>query len=154
MTALSETLLVLANYDWDKNYKEWEWILDHVSPLDRSLTWDKPVKIINVAKDDPSPELDDRAFVEWCYTKLLGYNSVEAIDTNGLATWMKKLEVEGKQGIPAANSRAQILQFFRQQATAQNQQEMLRAGMLGKQQEEPQQEESQDDGDSFQGVML
>jgi hypothetical protein len=66
---------------------------------------------------------------------------------------MQKLLVEGQQGIPAAQSRGQIYQFFRQQAEAQNAQEMLRAGLIGKQPEETTQEEKKDD-DSFQGVIL
>lgn len=144
---------VELNYDWDKNYKEWEWILDHVSPLDRSETWDKPVKIISISKEQPPADLNDQQFVEWCYVNLLGYGNPGNIDANGLKTWMQKLMVDGQQGIPPAQSRGQIYQFFRQQAEAQNTQEMLRAGLIGKQPEEATKEQKQDD-DCFQGVIL
>ncbi len=114
------------NYDWDKNWKEWEWVLDHLSVMDRTTTWERPMTLINI---DPSDFLDaktDEEFVVLCYIKLLGYNSPQAIDEEGFKNWMGKLKHEAANGIPPATTRKEIANYFRNQAEATNAIELLR----------------------------
>jgi len=115
------------HYDWDKNWKEWEFIFDHITPLDRDTTWDKELSLIDIDTTQPSLDLNDSDFVVWCYTRLLGY-SMNDIDEEGHRNWMQKLAVELQRGVPAGKTRNEIAEYFRQQAEAQNQVETLRAG--------------------------
>lgn len=116
------------HYDWDKNYKQWEFILDHITPLDRDTTWDKEQALIDIDTAQFPPEGSDEDFVVWCYTKLLGYSSVNDIDEGGRANWLQKLQVETAHGIDPAKTRGEIATFFRNQAEAQNEVEILRGG--------------------------
>lgn len=116
------------NYDWDKNWKEWDFILRHITPIDRDKTWDKDVSLINIDLAQPDPAMSDEAFIVWCYTKLLGYRSEHDIDEEGRQNWSRKLAVELSRGIPKEKTRNDIANYFRQQAEAQNQVELLRAG--------------------------
>ncbi len=116
------------NYDWNKNWKHWEFILDHITPQDRDTTWDKPLSLIEIDTAEPSADLNDEEFVIWCYTKLLGYTSEHDIDEEGRRNWMQKLAVELSRGTPAIKTRAEMTNYFRQQGEAQNQVERLRSG--------------------------
>lgn len=116
------------NYDWDKNWKEWEFILDHITPMDRAKTWDKPAKLIEIDKSTPGLEVPDDKFVVWCYTKLLGYKHEGEIDEEGRNNWMQKLTVEAARGVPRERTRQEILGYFRGQAEAMNATERMRAG--------------------------
>ena len=116
------------NYDWDKNWKPWEFILDHITPLDRDTTWDKDVDLIEIDTTQPAPTLTDDEFVVWCYTKVLGYKGEHDIDEEGRRNWLQKLAVEASRGVPAEKTRGEIATFFRGQAEAQNSVERLRAG--------------------------
>jgi glycosyltransferase involved in cell wall biosynthesis len=120
---------VETNYDWDKNWKEWEFILDKIKLLDRETTWDKPAKLIQIDTTNPDPSLSDEDFVVWCYTKLLGYEDRHSIDDAGLRNWMQKLQIEASRGIPAQRSRDEIVKFFRNEAEKVNQVERMRAGV-------------------------
>lgn len=116
------------NYDWNKNWKHWEFILDHITPLDRDTTWDKEVSLIDIDVAQPPADMEDDAFVIWCYTKLLGYKGEHDIDEEGRRNWLQKLNLEKSRNVPPANTRTEIMNFFRQQAEAQNAVERLRAG--------------------------
>ncbi len=116
------------NYDWNKNWKDWDYILSHISVQDRSQTWDKPVELIKIETDLPAADLDDEAFVVWCYTHLLGYKSERDIDEPGRNNWMQKLTIEAQRGILKEKTRGDIVEFFRQQAEGINRIEQLRAG--------------------------
>lgn len=114
------------NYDWEENWKPWEFIIDHITPLDRDTTWDKKPSLITVSAEDPDPSLSDDEFVIWCYTKLLGYGGEAQIDEDGRRNWMQKLAVEASRGVAPAKSRTDILNFFRNQGEALNLVENLR----------------------------
>lgn len=116
------------NYDWDKNWKQWEFIIDHITPLDRDTTWDKEMTLIEIDTVQPSADLKDEEFVTWCYTKLLGYKSEYDIDEEGQRNWLQKLAVEASRGIPAEKTRSEIASYFRKQAEEQNAVERIRSG--------------------------
>lgn len=116
------------NYDWDKNWKNWEFILDHISPLDRSKSWDKPVELIKINSMTPPDGMPDDDFVVWCYTALLGYKGEGSIDEDGRRNWLQKLQVEASRGVPAHKTRTDIMNFFKGQAESLNAHEVLRAG--------------------------
>lgn len=116
------------NYDWEKNWKQWEFILDHITPLDRDDTWDKDMSLIEIDIQQPPTDLNDDDFVVWCYTKLLGYKGDHDIDEDGRRNWLQKLAVEASRGVPVEKTRGEIVSYFRQQGEAQNVVERLRAG--------------------------
>ncbi|MHA2063131.1 MAG: glycosyltransferase [Candidatus Thorarchaeota archaeon] len=130
LTQMSKDARICAeeNYDWDKNWKQWEFIIDHITPLDRDTTWDKEMTLIEIDMAQPSADLRDEEFVAWCYTKLLGYKSEYDIDAEGLRNWLQKLAVEASRGVPAEKTRAEIANYFRQQAEEQNAVERIRSG--------------------------
>lgn len=134
------------NYDWDKNYKHWEFILDHISPLDRSETWDRPAELIQIDSQMPEDSMPDDEFVVWCYLKLLGYKSEASIDEDGRNNWMQKLQVEAARGVPTHQTRQEIMNFFKGQAEALNSHEVLRAGV--------QQQATTEDVDTFEALIL
>jgi len=139
------------HYDWDKNYKEWEFILDHITPLDRDKTWDKPVSLVEIDTQQPPADATDEAFIIWCYTKVLGYAGEHDIDEDGRRNWMQKLSVEASRGVPVEKTRGEIANFFRQQAEAQNQVELMRAGKT----DEPSVKAgNEEDTDSFEAMIL
>lgn len=81
---------VEKNYDWDELSKQWEFVLDKVTPKDRDGTWDSP--IIIRASDVPTSipdNLDDGQFIEWLYLEVLKYPKV---DTRGAEQWMVQLQ--------------------------------------------------------------
>ncbi len=114
------------NYDWNKNWTEWEWILDHVSIHERNQTWDRPMSLINIDPTDPIDAPTDEEFIVSCYVKLLGYKTPSDIDEEGFKNWIGKLRYEASQGVPAGKTRKEIAGFFRQQAMGINSIELLR----------------------------
>ena len=116
------------NYDWEKNWKPWEFILDHITPLDRDTTWDKDMELIEIDTQQPPTNCTDDEFIIWCYTKLLGYKGDSDIDEEGRKNWLQKLAVEASRGVPVDKTRGEISGYFRQQGEAQNVVERLRAG--------------------------
>jgi len=138
------------HYDWDKNWKQWEFILDHITPLDRDKTWDRDVKLIDVDQQQPSDSISDDEFVIWCYTHLLGYNTEHDIDEDGRRNWLQKLSVEASRGVPAQKTRDEMLNYFRQQAQAQNDVEQLRAGKK----EVGETKATDNDQDTFEAMIL
>ena len=130
------------NYDWDKNWQEWDFILRHIKPKDRDQTWDKPMELIEIDRQKPDPNLTDEEFVVWCYLKLLGYSGEHDIDEDGRRNWMQKLHVERSRGIPQEKTRGEIENYFRQQGEAQNAVERMRAGRQAVTQTEAPQEDN------------
>lgn len=138
------------HYDWDKNWKDWSFILDHITPLDRDKTWDKEVSLIEIDRQQPDPNLTNEEFVIWCYTNLLGYGSEHDVDEEGRANWLQKLAVELSRGVPAEKTRREIADYFRQLAEAQNNVEVMRAGGKTDLPSAPREEET----DSFEATIL
>jgi hypothetical protein len=138
------------NYDWENNWKPWEFILDHITPLDRDTTWDKDVSLIEIETKQPPEGCSDDEFVVWCYTKLLGYKGEHDIDEDGRRNWLQKLAVEASRGVPVANTRGEIAGYFRQQGEAQNAVELLRAGK----QDNPVATPEAGNEDSFEALIL
>lgn len=116
------------NYDWEKNWRPWEFILDHITPLDRDTTWDKDVELIEIDTQQPPANCTDDEFIIWCYTKLLGYRGENDIDEEGRRNWLQKLAVEASRGVSGDKTRDEIAGYFRQQGEAQNAVERLRGG--------------------------
>lgn len=99
---------VEENYDWDKLSKQWEFVLDKITPIDRSDTWDS--KIIIRAVDFPSaiPDgLDDAKFIEWLYLEVLKYPQV---DPQGASHWAAQMQ--------SGATRQQLFDQFKQIASA------------------------------------
>lgn len=142
------------NYDWDKNWKEWEWVLDHVSVMDRSQTWDKPLTLINIDPVDPINAASDEEFIIACYIKLLGYKTPQDIDEDGFKNWLGKLKYEAQQGVAAVKTRQEIANYFRQQANALNSIELLRCEPMIKKEQEVSKKEEQKGNDSFEVMVL
>ncbi len=116
------------NYDWNENWKNWEFILDHITPLDRDTTWDQTPELIKINTTQPEVGLSDDEFIVWCYLELLGYKGEHDIDDEGRRNWTQKLTVEASRGIAAEKTRVEIVNYFRQQGEAQNAIEQLRSG--------------------------
>jgi hypothetical protein len=117
---------VVENYDWDKLWKQWEYVLDNVKILDRSETWDSPISPIDEIHAVPVPaNLDDSQYVSWLYLNILKYPSV---DTEGAKMWIEHL----RQGV----SREQLMQQFigigNQQSSASKVRDQIRIQMGGK----------------------
>jgi len=122
----------LENYNWDDLAKKWEFILDNKAVPDRSETWDRPARIIQIDMTDPDPNLPDPEFVDWCYTRLLGY-APEAIDQEGKANWLRTLDMYVQHGKTAHEARQDVLRYFRNEANNLNKTELLRAGVTEEQ---------------------
>lgn len=104
LSILSEEARVCAetNYDWNTMWKQWEYVLDNVKPLDRSQTWDSPIAEIDEIKPLAIPAgLNDEQYVGWLYLNILQYPSV---DIEGAKSWVLHLQ----QGV----TREQLMQQF------------------------------------------
>jgi glycosyltransferase involved in cell wall biosynthesis len=120
---------VEENYNWNELWKQWEFVLDKIKPLDRSNTWDSPIEPAEDIVAQPIPEgLSDQAFIEWLYTDILKY---PAVDPNGAKMWMEH--------IAAGASREQLLHQFlnigNQQSNADKVRQQLRAAVASQGQE-------------------
>jgi len=91
------------NYDWDKLAKRWEYVLDNVKIKDRSLTWDKPHKILASTNDVQIPDgLSNDALLDFLYINILKYPRV---DDAGKAQWLASMQ--------AGQSREQVIKAFK-----------------------------------------
>lgn len=111
-----------VNYDWDKNVTEWEFILDRLSPKDRSKTWDKPAEIFDVDTLVAPPNMDDQGFVVWCYTHILRQD----VDTKGLGDWLNTIQYHIANGKSSQEARDMVEKFFKDIVRQKNSAEMLR----------------------------
>lgn len=117
---------VETNYDWNNQWKQWEFVLDNVTILDRSQTWDSPINEPDKIVPVPVPaNLNDEQFVSWLYLNILKYPTV---DTEGAKMWISHLA----QGV----SRDQLLQQFvaigNQQSNANSVRDQIRLEVGGK----------------------
>lgn len=91
-----------TNYDWEKLWKQWEYILDNVQPLNRADTWDSPINESESIKSLPiPPNLNNAEYVDWLYLNILKYPTV---DTDGAKTWVQHLD--------AGVTREQLMNHF------------------------------------------
>jgi glycosyltransferase involved in cell wall biosynthesis len=93
---------VETNYDWEKLWHQWEYVLDNVKVIDRSTTWDSPIENIEQITSTPIPgNLSNEQYVHWLYLNILKYPTV---DIEGAKMWVSHLD----QGVP----REQLMQQF------------------------------------------
>lgn len=116
---------VEANYDWDRIWRQWEFVFDHVTPKSREVTWDSPIEVTEPIETKDVPEgLNDDQYLEWLYVEVLKY---PRIDPQGAEMWKSHLS----QGV----SREQLLNHFvalgNQQSDAGNQRQRIRAEVEG-----------------------
>jgi glycosyltransferase involved in cell wall biosynthesis len=109
------------NYDWDKLWKQWEYILDNIKPLDRTTTWDSPIGSHDavVALDIPDG-LDDNSYVEWLYLNVLKY---PAVDPDGARNWVEHL----RRGITREQLMQQFVSIGNQQADSTQLRDQIRS---------------------------
>ncbi len=92
----------VENYDWNVIWKQWEYVIDNIQPIDRSTTWDSPIVESDDIKPIPIPNgLNDESYVEWLYLNVLKY---PIVDPQGAKTWVQHLQM----GI----TREQLMQQF------------------------------------------
>jgi glycosyltransferase involved in cell wall biosynthesis len=121
---------VIDNYDINNLVKRWEFILDKKKIMDRSNTWDRPAKLLEIDMSEPSLNMSDDQFVDWCYTNLLGY-APDAIDQKGKSDWLQTIEYHCTQGGKTkAAARQMVTNFFRQEAQNLNSIELMRTGEI------------------------
>jgi hypothetical protein len=113
------------NYDWNKLWKQWEFVFDNVSIKPRQGTWDSPIEIIeSVTPKDIPDNLSDEAFIDWLYVEILKYPRT---DPQGAKMWMAHLQ----QGV----QRQQLLDHFvnlgNSQSNAGNMRQKIRAEVSG-----------------------
>jgi glycosyltransferase involved in cell wall biosynthesis len=127
---------VEENYDWEKLWKQWEFVLDNVKPKDRATTWDSPIEIPDQIKPESIPDnLDDDQFIEWLYINILKY---KVVDPQGAKMWQEHLN----QGVTRAKLLERFIQIGNQQMDTNNIRQKIRAEVAG--QSLPQQQESMD----------
>jgi glycosyltransferase involved in cell wall biosynthesis len=115
------------NYDWNELWKQWEYVLDNVKPLDRAETWDSPIQTHEAAISRPVPEgLTDEQYVEWLYLEILGYPSVDPV---GAKTWVQHLSM----GISRERLMEQFVGIGNQQADASKARDEIRRRISGEQ---------------------
>jgi glycosyltransferase involved in cell wall biosynthesis len=91
-----------TNYDWEKLWEQWEYILDNVAVKDRSDTWDSPIEDHEAIAPVAIPDgLNDEEYINWLYLNVLKYPSV---DPEGVKTWVQQLAM----GV----TREQLMQQF------------------------------------------
>ncbi len=90
------------NCDYDKIAEKWMYVIDNLPAKDRATTWDKKISADDIF--DPSrvqiPNVDDEAFVDWCYTAILK----STVDAVGRVTWINDLR--------GGRSRQSIVSYF------------------------------------------
>lgn len=77
------------NYDWNKNVKDWEFVLDNIKSIDRDKTWNTPTKEVNPLPSVFPDGLSDSDFVDWLYLNVLCYDTV---DTANSGIWVEHLK--------------------------------------------------------------
>lgn len=114
-----------TNYDWDKLWHQWEYVLDNVKILDRADTWDSPITQIDEVRSIPVPaNLSDEQFVSWLYLNVLKYPSV---DTEGAKMWISHLQ----QGVTRDQLMQQFVSIGNQQSSASKLRDQVRLEMGG-----------------------
>ena len=117
---------VETNYDWNKLWKQWEYVLDNIKILDRSETWDSPIAEIDEVKSVPTPlNLSDEQYVSWLYLNVLKYPSV---DTDGAKMWVSHLQ----QGVTRDQLMQQFVAIGNQQSSASKMRDQVRLEVDGK----------------------
>jgi glycosyltransferase involved in cell wall biosynthesis len=117
---------VEANYDWDKLWHQWEYVLDNVKILDRNDTWDRPIAQIDDVHAVPVPaNLSDEQYVHWLYLNVLKYPSV---DTEGAKMWISHLQ----QGVTRDQLMQQFVAIGNQQSSASKIRDQIRLEVGGK----------------------
>lgn len=117
---------VEENYDWDKLWHQWEYVLDNVKIIDRSETWDSPISEIAEVTGMPVPtNLSDEQYVSWLYLNVLKYPSV---DTEGAKMWIGHLE----QGVTRDRLMQQFVAIGNQQSSSSKMRDQIRIQMGGK----------------------
>jgi len=123
---------VIDNYDWDKLFQQWEYVLDNVQPLDRSQTWDSPISEVNTVAALPiPPNLNNEEYVDWLYLNVLKY---PAVDPNGAKTWVEHLSM----GITREQLMAQFVAIGNQQSDGSKIRDQMRKQAAGIQQSQAQ----------------
>jgi glycosyltransferase involved in cell wall biosynthesis len=116
---------VEENYDWDKVWKQWEFVFDKISVIDRNETWESPVEQVEEVRAIDIPDgMDDQAFINWLYTHVLKY---PCIDPNGANMWLQNL----KQGVPREQLRDHFVKLGNQQSDATKVRNQIRAQIDG-----------------------
>ncbi len=110
-------------YDWDKLYKQWEFLIDNMKIKDRSQTWDSPIIVHEDVKPPLAPDgLTDDKFVEWLYLNIMKYPSV---DVSGAQMWIHHL----KNGVTRQQIYDQFVTISRQQENDDNSRQKIRVQM-------------------------
>jgi hypothetical protein len=113
------------NYDWDQLYKQWEYVLDNIKPLDRSETWDSPIIEHEDLKPMPVPDgLNDEQYIEWLYINVLKY---PAVDPDGAKTWLNNLNL----GVPREKIMEQFVAIGNQQSDSSKIRDQIRQQVAG-----------------------
>lgn len=116
---------VELNYDWEKIWRQWEFVLDGVKILDRADTWDSPIAEGNEIKSVPVPaNLTDEQYVSWMYLNILKYPSV---DTEGAKMWVNHLQ----QGVTRDQLMQQFVSIGNQQASGSKLRDQIRQQLSG-----------------------
>lgn len=116
---------VETNYDWDKLWRQWEYVLDNVKILDRSETWDSPIAQIDEITSMPVPNnLSDEQYVSWLYLNVLKY---PAVDTDGAKMWVSHLQ----QGVTREQLMQQFVAIGNQQSSASKVRDQVRIQLDG-----------------------
>lgn len=129
-------------YDWDKLVKNWEFVLDKVSPKPRENTWDSVphVRKAKVANMEDVPEnLDNEKFVEWLYLNVLKY---DAVDPGGAEMWVGHLN----SGVSRDQLYQQFMNLAQASENSENARERIRAAVAKAKGEEYVSEEEQSQG--------
>ena len=113
------------NYDWDVLIHQWESVLDRITPIDRSTTWDSPIDVQDAIVPIPAPEgLSNEQYIEWLYLNVLKY---PAVDTNGAKIWVQHLE----QGVPREALMRRFVDIGNQQSDSSKIRQQIRAEVAG-----------------------
>jgi hypothetical protein len=117
---------VEENYDWEKLWTQWEYVLDNVKILDRSETWDSPIAPLDEITAVPVPaNLSDELYVHWLYLNVLKYPSV---DTDGAKMWISHLQ----QGVTRDQLMQQFVAIGNNQASSSKLRDQVRIQLGGK----------------------
>ncbi|MCI0559296.1 MAG: glycosyltransferase, partial [Nitrososphaera sp.] len=109
-------------YDWNDTAVKWDNLLWNVVEVDTTTkSWDIPAQLKEYGSYTiPTvSEMDDASFVKWCYKHFL---KVEEPDTQGFENWM----IDMSRG----RDRANIADYFKQQADKHNEKELRRVGKV------------------------
>ncbi len=113
------------NYDWDKLWKQWEYVLDNVKPLDRAGTWDSPIEHHDDVQAKSMPDgLSDEQYVEWLYLNILMYPSV---DLEGAKVWVQHLSM----GVTRDQLMQQFVNIGNQQSDGNKVRDQVRQQVAG-----------------------